>query len=177
MSQRIETFKKIECRADIEKLVKGMILYQFPLRGSPAEKINLNENPLKSNELAGFRVIALPMTNLTLKATEAIELSRTKSRKCKNMFALGLLYWLYDRPLQPTMRWIETRYPKEKAVVEANQAALKAGYDYAITTEIFNEYYTVPPAQFEKGKYKQITGNLALSLGCVAASYCTQLYL
>ncbi|MFO1257313.1 MAG: 2-oxoacid:acceptor oxidoreductase subunit alpha [Gammaproteobacteria bacterium] len=138
------------------------------------KKVGYTENPLETAAISAYRLIKLPITQLTLKATEQVALSRPKARKCKNMFALGALCWLYDRPISPAHQWLQTRYQKDPLVVAANQAALQAGYDFAITAEVFNEYYSVPPAQFPSGRYKQITGNLALSMGCVAVSVCAK---
>lgn len=138
------------------------------------KKIGCTENPLETKAIAAFRLIKLPITQLTLKATDHIALSRPKARKCKNMFALGALCWLFDRPISVAKEWLETRYQKDPLIVAANQAALQAGYDFAITAEVFTEYYAVPPAQFPAGHYQQITGNLALSMGCVAVSVCAK---
>ncbi|MGD9591306.1 MAG: 2-oxoacid:acceptor oxidoreductase subunit alpha [Candidatus Berkiella sp.] len=135
------------------------------------KKAGLTENPLESDSMSAYRVIRLPMTSLTLKALESIQISRSSARKCKNMFALGVVYWLYHRHLEDTNHWIAERFKDEQTIATANMTALRAGYDYAITTELFAEHYTVKAAQLPKGTYRQITGNQALAWGCIAASY------
>ena len=135
------------------------------------KKLGFLDNPLTDGTLDAYRVINIPITSLTLSATESSGLSRAKSRKCKNMFALGVVFWLFERPYSQTFDWIGTKYKENENVAHANQAAFKAGYDFAITTELLSEHYYIEPAQFPNGRYKQLTGNTAFSLGCVAASY------
>ncbi len=135
------------------------------------KKAGISENPLTSQALEAFRVIRLPMTSLTLKALEEVEISRSGARKCKNMFALGVVYWLYHRDLEDTKAWINERFKESPEVANANIIALRAGYHYAITAELFAEHYTVKAAKLPKGEYRQITGNHALAWGCVAAAY------
>lgn len=134
------------------------------------EKIGFRENPLLAPEMQQFRIIMIPLTQLTLKSVENIDLSRSKARKCKNMFVLGLLFWLYNRPLEPTKNWIQHRFESEPDLLAANIQALRAGYNYAITTELFNEYYAVEKAELAKGRYRQVTGNQAIVLGCLAVA-------
>jgi 2-oxoglutarate ferredoxin oxidoreductase subunit alpha len=134
------------------------------------KKAHFTDNPLESPQLAEFRVIRLPMTSLTLKALEAIKISRPSARKCKNMFALGVVYWLYHHALEDTKEWIKERFKDQEDIIEANITALRSGYHYAITAELFAEHYNVKAATLPKGEYRQITGNQALAWGCVAAS-------
>jgi 2-oxoglutarate ferredoxin oxidoreductase subunit alpha len=89
--------------------------------------------------------------------------------RCKNFFALGMMYWLFTRPIEPTVRWIEERFAKHPALLEANMIALKAGYTYAEATELFQVSYVIPPARLAPGRYRNISGNVALSLGLVTA--------
>lgn len=134
------------------------------------KKAHIQENPLEMPELSGYRIVRLPMTSLTLKALEAVTISRPAARKCKNMFALGVVYWLYHRPLEDTTAWIQDRFKDQNDIMQANMTALRAGFDYAITTELFAEHYSVKPAALDKGEYRQITGNQALAWGCIAAA-------
>lgn len=136
------------------------------------KKANLPENPLEVSEGLGCRVIRLPMTSLTLQAIESggITISRSQARKAKNLFALGVVYWLYHRSLEETMKWIKERFKENDAMVEANSAALKAGYHYAITAGLFADHYEVKAAPLPAGEYRQITGNQALAWGAVAAA-------
>ncbi len=134
------------------------------------KKAHFTENPLESSSLSEFRVVRLPMTSLTLKALEEIKISRTSARKCKNMFALGAVYWLYHRDLEDTKEWINERFKNEAEIAQANIVALRSGYHYAITAELFAEHYTVKAAILPEGEYRQITGNQALAWGCIAAA-------
>lgn len=135
------------------------------------KKANYQQNPLESGELTGYQLFALPITELTFNAVKAIEgLSHSQARKCKNLFALGIVNWLFDRPLEPTLEWLSHKFKDKPVLAAANQQALRAGYNYALTTELFAERYTVKKAQLQPGRYRQITGNEALGLGCVAAA-------
>ncbi len=134
------------------------------------KKANYQDNPLKTGELTGYRVFEVPLNALTIKAVAATGLSKRQAERCKNMFALGVVFWLFDRPVEHTLTWIESKFSKLLQVSQANQLALKAGYNYAITMELFTEHYKVKPAVLPPGVYRQITGNQALALGCVAAS-------
>lgn len=120
------------------------------------------------------RIIRIPMISLTLEALKDLPISRPQARKCKNMFALGVLYWLYHRSLEDTKAWIQARFQDQPDILEANIIALRAGYHYAITTELFAEHYTVKAAQLPSGEYRQITGNQALAWGCIAAGQLAQ---
>src|SRR5258708_39332851 len=90
--------------------------------------------------------------------------------RSKNFFALGVLYWLYDRPAELTIKWIQTKFAKNPEIAKANELALKTGYNFADTTEVFTTHYSVKKAQIAPGKYRKITGNEATALGFVAAS-------
>lgn len=128
-------------------------------------------NPLEDNSLAGFNVIMVPLSKQTSAALEGLQLSMKDVERTKNFFALGLMYWLFDRPLEPTLTWIEKKFGKKQIYLEANQKALTAGYYYGENTEIFTTRYHVKPAKLEKGSYRSISGNEAVALGFVAASY------
>ncbi len=131
---------------------------------------NYENNPLEDDSLKGYDVIGVPITNLTVKALEGCPLSNKEVMRCKNFFALGMMYWLYDRPLDATLSWIQDKFSKKPELVTANTKALKAGYFYGETTEIFTTRYHVEPAVLEKGIYKSISGNEATAIGFVAAS-------
>ena len=133
-------------------------------------KATYSENPLTSSEMKSYRVFEVPLNTLTIKAVEETELSKRQAERCKNMFALGVVFWLFDRPIDHTLNWIENKFSKLTEISRANQLALKAGYNYAITVELFTEHYKVKPAILPPGFYRQITGNQALALGCVAAA-------
>src|SRR4051794_13702743 len=130
-----------------------------------------SENPLEDDTLKGFRVHRLPITTLNMNALKGqVELSRKEMDRCKNFFALGLLYWLYDPPMEQTVNWIHDKFAKNPEVLKANEIALKTGYNFADTTEVFTTHYTVKKAQIAPGRYRKITGNEATAIGFVAAS-------
>jgi 2-oxoglutarate ferredoxin oxidoreductase subunit alpha len=134
------------------------------------KKASYAENPLEDGSLDGYRVFKLPITTLNRAALREVKLPAKEVDRCKNFWALGLMYWLYDRPLAPTEGWIEGKFKKNAEVVKANTMALKAGFAYAEAAEIFTTHYRVRKAAIAPGKYRNITGNQATALGCVAAS-------
>src|SRR5216110_2187815 len=128
-------------------------------------------NPLEDGSLAGYRVHTLPISTLNMNALKgSVELSRKEIARSKNFFALGVLYWLYDRPLEPTLNWINAKFGKNPELVKANEVALKTGYNFAETTEVFTTHYKVKKALITPGRYRKITGNEATAIGFVAAS-------
>jgi 2-oxoglutarate ferredoxin oxidoreductase subunit alpha len=132
---------------------------------------NYASNPLEDGSLAGYRVHKLPVTTLNMNALKGnVELSRKEIDRCKNFFALGVLYWLYDRPMENTLAWITSKFGKNPELAKANEISLKTGYNFADTTELFTTHYTIKKAKIAPGKYRKITGNEATALGFVAAS-------
>src|SRR6185503_17145421 len=107
---------------------------------------------------------------LNASATKDSGLGAKDTDRCKNMFALGLVYWLYGRPLDSTLTYINEKFGKKPAVALANSATLRAGYNYGETCELFHEQYEVPKAKLAPGTYRKITGNEAVAIGMVAAS-------
>jgi 2-oxoglutarate/2-oxoacid ferredoxin oxidoreductase subunit alpha len=134
------------------------------------KKAGYAANPLEDGSLSGFRLFKVPLTSLTLKALEGSSMPFKQQERCKNFYALGLMYWLYDRPLEPTLKWISEKFGGKPEVAEANVMALKAGYNYADTTEIFTTHYHVGRARIKPGKYRNITGNEATAIGFITAS-------
>ena len=114
-----------------------------------------------------FNLVEIPITRLNREAVKDIGLSSRESDRCKNFFALGIMYWLYNRPMEPTLRWLEGRFQGD--VLAANQTVLKAGHAFGETTELFPVSFVVPRAKIEPGIYRNITGNTALAWGIVAA--------
>lgn len=159
-------------KASIKNLKPGglLIVDEDKFTEKDFKKARIEVNPLETSMVSTYRVIRLPMTSLTLKALEALPLSRSMARKCKNLFALGVVYWLYHRRLEETKLWLKEKFKASPELQEANLIALQAGYDFAITTELFAEHYKVKPAALLPGEYRQITGNQALAWGCVAAA-------
>ena len=132
---------------------------------------NYATNPLDDNSLAGYRIHKLPISTLNMNALKGnVELSRKEMDRSKNFFALGVLYWLYDRPMENTLNWIRAKFAKSPELAKANEIALKTGYNFADTTEVFTTHYTVKKAQIAPGKYRKITGNEATAIGFVTAS-------
>src|SRR2546421_2415294 len=128
-------------------------------------------NPLDDGSLAGYRVHKLPITTLNMNALKGnVQLSRKEIDRSKNFFALGVLYWLYDRPLDPTLKWIDAKFGKNPELAKANEVALKTGYNFADTTEVFTTHYTVKKAVIAPGRYRKITGNEATAIGFVTAA-------
>ncbi len=127
-------------------------------------------NPLQDGSLKGYRLFAVSITKLNREAVSELKLSTREADRCKNFFALGLVYWLYERSLEPTLKWIQSKFGKNPSVREANARALKAGYNYGETTEAMPVHYRVSKAAIAPGRYRKITGNEALAIGLVAAS-------
>ena len=138
-------------------------------------KAGYGSNPLTDGSLSDYTVYEVPMTSLTM---EAVKPSGTKPRdaeRSKNFFALGLISWLYTRPVEPTLKWIEERFGKTPMVAEANTLAFKAGWNFGETAELFPNLYEVKPAIHEKGTYTNISGNTALAWGLIAAGQLAKL--
>ncbi|OGU37469.1 MAG: 2-oxoglutarate ferredoxin oxidoreductase subunit alpha [Ignavibacteria bacterium GWA2_36_19] len=131
---------------------------------------NYDGNPLEDGSLAAYNVVPVDLTQLTMTALKDLTLSIKEKEKCKNFFALGLMYWIYNRPLELSLNWLESKFAKKPEVLEANKRALIAGYNYGDTTEIFTTRYDVKPAKLEKGIYRNVSGNEAVALGFIAAS-------
>lgn len=139
-------------------------------------KAGYDSNPLEDGSLAEYRVHALPMTSMTARATEGIDgVSSRDTARSKNLFALGVLSWMYGRPLGVTEQWIERKFAKREAIRVANLAALHAGYNFAETTELLDVQYRVKPAALRPGTYRNVDGTTATALGLIAASVCSGL--
>jgi 2-oxoglutarate ferredoxin oxidoreductase subunit alpha len=134
------------------------------------KKAGYTGNPLEDGSLGQYRLFVVDMTGMTLQVLEDLKLSNKVASRCKNFFALGLCSWLYSRPIEPTVKWIQDKFKKTPELVEANSRVLTAGYHYGETTEMFAVQYEVKPARIAPGKYRNVTGNTALALGLVAAA-------
>jgi len=135
------------------------------------DKAGYAENPLDDPALAErYRLHKIDMTGLTHEALRDLPLNAKEKDRCKNFFALGLVSWIYTRPLEPTLQWISRRFAKNPVMAEANTRALKAGHAFGETAEIFAEHYTVEPADLPPGVYRAMTGNRALAWGLLAAA-------
>ena len=127
-------------------------------------------NPLEDGTLDGYHVYSVPISSLTENALEGTSLSPKEVARCKNFFALGLMYWLYERPIQNTLDWIQSKFKKTPQFIEANTKALNAGFNFGEMTEVFTTRYSVEPARLPKGTYRNISGNEATAFGFLAAS-------
>jgi 2-oxoglutarate ferredoxin oxidoreductase subunit alpha len=134
------------------------------------EKAGLASNPLDDDTLAAFNVYNVPMTSITVEATKDLGVKPRDAERSKNFFALGLLCWMYTRPVAPVIAWIEARFQGKEQVLAANLAAFKAGRNFGETAELFDHPYEVKPAALRAGKYRNIIGNLATAYGLIAAS-------
>ncbi len=133
-------------------------------------KAQIVRNPLEDHSLDGYRVFAAELTKLTRLALKELGLDAKSMDRCKNFFALGMCYWLYNRPMDATVRWLEDKFKAKPKLVDANRLAMQAGYSYCEATEAFQVSYDIPPARLSPGTYRNINGNSALALGFVAAS-------
>jgi 2-oxoglutarate/2-oxoacid ferredoxin oxidoreductase subunit alpha len=127
-------------------------------------------NPLEDGSLKAYRTIKVPIDKLNREAVKECNLSPRDADRCKNFFALGLVYWMFERPMDATLKWIKDKFGKKIDVLEANTRALKAGYNYGETVEVMPVQYRVAKAKIAPGTYRKITGNEALAMGLVAAS-------
>lgn len=127
-------------------------------------------NPLEDESLQGFNVIQVPLTQLNANALEGLGLSNKEINRCKNFFALGMMYWVYSRPFEPTLIWLESKFSDNPDILEANKRSLMAGYNYGENTELFTTRYEIKKADLPKGTYRNVSGNEAVALGFIAAS-------
>jgi 2-oxoglutarate/2-oxoacid ferredoxin oxidoreductase subunit alpha len=133
-------------------------------------KVGYAANPLTDSSLTQWNVFSVPISTLNSRALEGLGLTNKQVDLTKNFFALGLMFWLYERDRAATIAWIDDKFSKRPEIAEGNKRALNAGYNFGETTEIFHERYIVPPAKLAPGNYRNITGNEATALGFVAAS-------
>ena len=133
-------------------------------------RVGYEANPLEDGSLSNYNLHAVAITSMTVKALEEFDITRKDAERAKNMFALGLLSWLYNRPVESTIAFLESKFAGKPEILKANKAAFQAGWNYDETTEAFSVQYVVKPARLRPGTYRNITGNSALAIGLVAAS-------
>ena len=162
-------------KADVHRLEQNglLIINSDAFEARDLEKAGYKLNPLLDGSLSNYRVVEVPMTSLTQLATESLGVKARDAERSKNFFALGLVSWLYSRPVEATVEWIEGRF--KDLVRDSNLAAFKAGYNYGETSELFDHPYEVKPARLAPGEYTNITGNVALAWGIVAAGQLAKL--
>ena len=159
-------------KAHLADLPKGgtLIVNMDEFTESNLKKANYAANPLDDHSLDGWRLIKVPITSMNARALADSGLNTKQIDRSKNSFALGLMFWLYDRPLDSTIRWFEEKFAKNPQVRDANIVTMKAGFNYGETAELFPVHYRVPPAHLKPGRYRNITGNELTALGFLAAS-------
>jgi 2-oxoglutarate/2-oxoacid ferredoxin oxidoreductase subunit alpha len=164
-------------KADLHRLETGgtLILNEDAFDERNLEKAEYTSNPLDDGTIAGYRVIKVPMTSMTKEACEPLGVKPRDAERSKNFFALGLVSFMYTRPIQPTLEWIQQKFAKNEQVAAANTAAFKAGFHFGETTEQVGHRYEVRPATLPAGEYTSITGNTALAWGLVAAGQLAKL--
>jgi 2-oxoglutarate ferredoxin oxidoreductase subunit alpha len=134
------------------------------------EQAGYASNPLEDGSLDEYQLISVAMTDINRRAVDGLGLSQKEADRCRNFFAMGLVFWLYNRPLEPTLRYIEQKFGKLPHVAEANRRTLHAGYNYGETTEAIASHYKVDRAQLPAGTYRNIMGNTALAWGLITAA-------
>jgi 2-oxoglutarate ferredoxin oxidoreductase subunit alpha len=147
-----------------------LIVNSDNFRENDLRKAQMKSNPLEDHSLDGYRVFAVELARLTRAALLDLGLDAKSMDRCKNFFALGMCYWLYNRPMDSTYRWLDDKFKKKPLLAEANKLAMKAGYSYCEATEAFQISYEIPPAKLAPGVYRNLSGNQALALGFVTAS-------
>ena len=164
-------------KANIKELVPGgtLIVNEDSFEVRNLEKAGYIGNPLDDGSLAAYRVIQIPMTSITMEATKDLGVKPRDAQRAKNLFALGLVSWMYTRPVDTTIAWIEKKFAGKEKVVAANIAAFRAGFNFGETAELFDHPYAVAPARLEPGVYRNISGNVATAFGLIAASQCAKL--
>ena len=155
--------------ADLKK--NGILIVNSDsFKENDLRKAHQTSNPLEDHSLDGYRLFAVDLTKLTRAALQGLGLDAKAMDRCKNFFALGMCYWLYNRTMEPTYRWLEDKFKNKPLLVEANKLSMKAGYSYCEATEAFQVTYEIPPAKLAPGVYRNLSGNQALALGFVMAA-------
>ena len=160
-------------KANIADLPRGSDLIvntdEFTKRN--VEKVGYHESPLDDDSLEAYRLHPIALTSMTVEALKEFDVTKKEAQRAKNMFALGLLLWLYHRPTEGTIEFLEKKFASKPEIMKANIAAFQAGWSYGETTEEFSVQYEVKPAAMQPGTYRNITGNLALAYGLITASH------
>ncbi len=169
-------------KANLKDLPKGsgLIVNTDAFTSHSLKKAGYTTDPLADGTLADYQVHRVPLTSMTIEAVKAVDgiagsVNKKEAERAKNMFALGLMSWLYHRPTEGTIAFIEKKFSRRPEIAAANVAALRAGFNYGETTESFSVSYEVAPARMKPGTYRRVSGNLALSYGLIAASELTGL--
>jgi len=159
-------------KAELGLVAKGgtIIVNEDAFTQRNLEKAGYTSNPLQDRALDGYHVYLVPMTSITVRAVEELGLARKEAERSKNMFALGLVSWMFGRPVDVTLNWLQAKFGDKPQLYDANVAAFKAGYNFGETTELFATRYEIKPAPAQPGTYRNISGAAALAWGLVAAA-------
>ncbi|MCP4360327.1 MAG: 2-oxoglutarate ferredoxin oxidoreductase subunit alpha, partial [Chloroflexi bacterium] len=160
-------------KASLSELEEGgtIIVNTDAFTRNNLKKAGYEENPLENDSLNHYQVIQVPLTSLNREALADIEgLGNKEKDRSQNFFALGIAFWMFDRPLETTRDWLQKKFAKRPKVIEANSKALQAGYFFGDTTRTFQQRYRVRPATLPSGTYRKITGNEAMAIGLVTAA-------
>src|SRR5688500_4800064 len=159
-------------RTNVGDLPPGgaLIVNQDAFNANNLKKAGYETNPLSDGSLKQYNLFEIPISALNERSLEGLDMTSKQKDLTKNFFALGVMFWLYERSMEPTLNWLEGKFSAKPVIAEANRRALKAGYAFGETTEMFHTTYRVAPAKLDPGTYRNITGNEATALGCVIAS-------
>ncbi len=164
-------------KANLQDMPPGstLLLNEDSFEQRNLDKAGYQANPIEDGSLSAYRIVQVPMTSITLESTKDLGVKPRDAERSKNFFALGLLSWMYTRPIDPIVEWINERFGSKATVRDANLAAFKAGYHFGETAELFDHPWEVLPADLPAGRYRNITGNVALAYGLIAASQSSKL--
>jgi 2-oxoglutarate ferredoxin oxidoreductase subunit alpha len=164
-------------KAQLKNLVQGgaIILNTDAFNERNLEKAGYESDPLEDGTLDGYRSYPVPMSQITRDAVAEHGVKPRDAERSKNFFALGLISWMYTRPVEPTMEFINTKFHGKELVIKANEAAFQAGYNFGETAELFESHYEIKPADLPSGEYTNVNGNTALAWGCAAAGQLARL--
>ena len=157
-------------KANLKDLIPGglLIVNTDAFDGNNLEKVGYSSNPIEDGSLEGYQLYKIPMTSMTVDAVKETGVNKKEAERAKNMFALGVISWMYSRPLDPTIAWLEKKFAKKPHLAQSNIAALKAGHAFGETAELMA--FEIKPATLAPGTYRRITGNQSLAFGLIAAS-------
>ena len=159
-------------KADLATVARGgtLILNEDAFQQRNLDKAGYDADPRTDGSLDGYQVYSVPMTSITVRAVEPVGVGKKEAERAKNMFALGLVSWMYDRPTAPTLEWLERKFGSKPEIMDANVAAFNAGYNFGETTELFAHRVEVKAAPAEPGTYRNVAGAQSLAWGLIAAS-------
>jgi 2-oxoglutarate ferredoxin oxidoreductase subunit alpha len=159
-------------RADLHAVAKGgtLVLNEDAFTQRNIEKAGYATDPAADGTLDGYQVFKVPMTSITVRAVQDLGVSKKEAERAKNMFALGLVSWMYGRPTEPTLQWLERKFGGKPEILDANVAAFNAGYHFGETTELFAHQVQVKAAPAEPGTYRNVAGAQATAWGLIAAA-------